>query len=388
MSEGSKWNGPSSIISSHKRKRATLNEPSLEIDLEAPEPVSKKKLRKAKKSQTPKSRKNALNSEGLKEVVSSHEQGRASQVPGGRASPIKRSGHGIWVGNLPFFITKKDLQDFFSKSIGETTNSAPLLTRVHLPRAPAKHGVSQNRGFAYVDFQTAAMSQNALSLNESLLGGRRMLIKGAGDFQGRPTNQHTTSIPPSKRLFVGNLAFDITREALQHHFEKCGPVSNVHIATFEDSGKCKGYAWVSFENLESAEKAMRGYLDSNEVGHEASEEDSLMRNTKQETAEPGTHRIWVNRLASRKLRLEFAEDPATRYAKRFGKEAQEKEFNTRKSSIDEVSAQTPFKQRGNDEKGGSKRKEDTMIASSHPHETVHRLNDSIVRSQGIRTKLE
>ncbi len=76
----------------------------------------------------------------------------------------KRSEHGIWIGNLPFHVSKDDLRKFLVES-SEITEK--LITRVHMPGPndgkPANKvedkrkfvKVVNNKGYAYVDFSSA-----------------------------------------------------------------------------------------------------------------------------------------------------------------------------------------------------------------------------------------
>lgn len=159
-----------------------------------------------------------------------------------------------------------------------------------------------------------------MRLSESFLAGRKVLIKNAKSFEGRPDVSNAdkeaakvSGKAPSKRVFVGNLGFDVGKEDLERHFGRCGEVEGIHVATFEDSGKCKGYAWVTFETIEAASAAVKGWVDVTNGVKEESDEDSDAEQ------QPKKRRIWVNKIEGRKLRCEFAEDPTVRYHKRFGK---------------------------------------------------------------------
>jgi RNA recognition motif-containing protein len=100
----------------------------------------------------------------------------------------------VWVGNLCYKTTQESLQRFFG-GVGE-------ITRVHLPTklgkespgAPARrenrgcvcfcrlvsvclHGTPGADSFAYVDFATLDAKKVAITMSESPLDGRRLLIK-------------------------------------------------------------------------------------------------------------------------------------------------------------------------------------------------------------------
>ena len=408
-----------------KRKR-DLNVEDLEINVNAPEPPSKKALRKAKKANTESAHAVKQDRRKYKSVNSSNVEGNDSSPwgkhtstkftrPTAHPSPVEeppptkkeRSPHGIWIGNLAFSTTKSSLRIFL------TTNTSihnENITRIHLPRTSSGtagrsklrksqqeggdteevgdeegdgQGKGQNRGFAYVDFDSAEAVFEALQLSESVLDGRNVLIKDANNFEGRPTAEAGTSgatdggnpsvskrassaktkaldaAPKSKRIFLGNLPFDATPQDLQYLYRKSGgEITHLQVATFEDSGKCKGYAWIEFDNFEAAENARRGWVDvfeddddddgededlgeddvdadvrdedrSSSQSQDMNENDQAAKqqpklapnNSSHPKSKPKRRRIFMNRLHGRTLRAEYAEDKAQRYKKRFGKGA-------------------------------------------------------------------
>lgn len=315
-----------SLSQSRKRKRFQLDIEELEVDVNAPEPSSKKALRKARKGKTAKL---------PAQVIQKKQSQLRLEKP---TIQDKHLGNGIWIGNLPWSVTKADVRTFITKN---TEISDDMIIRIHMP-APnvATSSTSQqkikpqNKGFAYVDFSIESALTQAIALSETLLSGRRVLIKDSKSFEGRPEKVKEEGIattttqlgkPPSKRIFVGNLGFDTSKEDLQDHFSRCGNVVDVHVATFEDSGKCKGYAWVEFEEVKAGEAAVRGWIDYEEAkdtkdqsDDDESSEGILTKTPKKQKPKP--RKWWVNKLKGRPLRMEFAEDQKTRYKKRYGKD--------------------------------------------------------------------
>lgn len=124
--------------------------------------------------------------------------------------------------------------------------------------------------FAYVDFTSKEHEEAAIALSEQLLRGRALLIKSAKDFEkkGAPkkANAPTASgasfsstkskTTPSPTLFVGNLPFEATVAGVKGLFVPFGPVRKVRLMTFEDTGKCKGFAYVDFMEQSGAEMCM------------------------------------------------------------------------------------------------------------------------------------
>jgi len=350
-----------------KSRKRNLEAAEIEIDVDAPEPPSKKSLRKAKKAS------NARSSE----PTPSDQKPTSTQTKDSKPDS-KRSNYGIWIGNLSFGTTNEDLLKFFT---GDSTHSITQqqITRIHLPLGQPKFGKPSNKGFAYLDFTDADTLKSALEFSEALLDGRRVLIKDAKNFEGRPEPKKDEKAiqgqAPSKRVFVGNLDFDSTVEDLEAHFAVCGPILHTHMATFEDSGKCKGFAWIEFEQLPSAEAAMRGWVEARGAA-----KGDQGQSSKQKV---GGRRVWLHSFKGRKLRMEFAEDKATRYQKRFGKGSSVNEptgeakdgDHEQQEAIEEVDA----KPRRVATKKNTKQK---PYGTKYAEETVQRLTGAIVEGKG------
>ncbi|KAL2862952.1 putative RNA binding protein Rnp24 [Aspergillus lucknowensis] len=372
----------------NQKKRKLLHNPEIEIDVSAPEPPSKKALRKAKKKaanvdmgDTAKSLKPRTPTDSEKPA----EPQSASQ---------KRSDYGIWIGNLGFAVTKDDLRRFFTSNCSFTDTT---ITRIHLPHGADRHGKAQNKGFAYVDFSNPKAVKEALELSEQLLSGRRVLIKEAKNFQGRPEKQeggkdaHSAAASgraPSKRLFVGNLGFDATKEILEQHFSKCGTVASVHLATFQDSGKCKGYAWVEFEDLSAAEAAVKGFKLVTEDDEDESEPEPESRK-RSKPHKPRPKKVWVNQLLGRRMRIEFAEDATTRYNKRFGKNGEKSRSDATNGNEAELG---DFEE--DTGKDNARPSQTTRVKPAKPdysrydQSTVQKLSGAIVEARGKKTTFD
>ncbi|KAG6891718.1 hypothetical protein C0992_010121 [Termitomyces sp. T32_za158] len=219
------------------------------------------------------------------------ENGKSVSVP----VPAAQRKNSVWVGNLSFKTTQENLKAFF-KDVGE-------IVRIHMPTKPGANKAMkpENRGFAYVDFATNDAKIVAITLSEQPLLGRKLLIKDGDDFTGRPASEGADAAgpsthskkarkilasqkqPPAPTLFLGNLGFETTeadiRQLLEAHRtrppkkkgeavegedreaegkEKTKDVwlRKVRMGTFEDSGLCKGFAFVDFTSTEHATAAL------------------------------------------------------------------------------------------------------------------------------------
>ena len=59
-----------------------------------------------------------------------------------------------------------------------------------------------------------------------------------------------------KNIFVGNLNYNSTEEAIRALFERYGTVNSARIMTDRDTGRSRGFAFVEMENEEQADQAI------------------------------------------------------------------------------------------------------------------------------------
>ncbi|KAF1842889.1 uncharacterized protein K460DRAFT_378170 [Cucurbitaria berberidis CBS 394.84] len=387
----------SSETPAKKRKREALAD-EIEIDVSLPEPSSKKAARKAKKAKlnpTP-----AADKDGATDTKTD----AASKEESG-----KRSDFGVWIGNLPWSATKDSLRTFL---VENAEMKSEHITRVHLPppTKPVNPNWSTkplNKGFAYVDFSTELAMYSAIALTETKMDGRALLIKNAKSFEGRPDKPKVEqeqdtgrggkvaakgAHPPNKRVFVGNLSFDVTKEDLEQHYSECGPLEHIHMATFEDSGKCKGYAWVTFGDVEAATSAVKGFVFKDESDFKSKKKDKVESDEEaDDKKKSGKKRKWLlNKLFGRELRCEFAEDSTTRYNKRYGKdkpaEAVEGVNPDRWKNFGNSGGNDAGN--GGEERRGRKKVDPRTIRSGAAHTNAPRASHAIVESQGTKTTFD
>jgi len=69
----------------------------------------------------------------------------------------------------------------------------------------------------------------------------------------------------SKKLFVGNIDWDTSESQLRELFEKYGAIKDLVIVNDYNTGRPKGFGFVTFEQTEEADKAI-AELDGFELG--------------------------------------------------------------------------------------------------------------------------
>lgn len=249
---------------SEKRKAEEVEE--IEVKLDAPEPLSKKQKRLEKKGKLEskklkkKAKKNVKDNTDLygeSDNEHSDDNGENNEAADdeGEKAKSKKSPFGVWIGNLSFDTTKDDIRRFLVSKAAPTITEKSL-TRINLPKSTKNK--SQCKGFAYVDVTNQEELDALIGVSESILNGRNLLIKNANSFEGRPDKAESSQKnPPSRILFVGNLSFDTAERDLEYLFQHCGEIVRIRMATFEDTGNCKGFAFIDFKEVDSATKALK-----------------------------------------------------------------------------------------------------------------------------------
>ncbi|KAF5371198.1 hypothetical protein D9758_004099 [Tetrapyrgos nigripes] len=234
-----------------------------------------KKEKKEKESREPAKKKRKL------------ADGKAKTSDPDKKHPTRQNS--VWVGNMSYKTTPDALRAFFD-GVGE-------ITRINMPTKPSgRPGVPGENHAKTI----------AITLSERPLNGRKLLIKDGDSFEGRPkpaaadqstggaddqthASTSTKSLsktaqkilnqqkkPPAPTLFLGNLPFETTEESLRELLDAHQPkakkgdkekvkdgeakkedwIRRIRLGTFEDSGLCKGFAFVDFSGIEHATSAL------------------------------------------------------------------------------------------------------------------------------------
>jgi hypothetical protein len=174
--------------STKKRRRESdvKEEDLLEINVEAPEPLSKAEARAAKKraklglpeetaskdEKNKKKKKARVNADRLSDVEDEGEDGvggskgkakakdgkekgksKSNDKEGKPAKPAKKNS--VWIGNLSFRTTEERIKEFLEKGVQEMGGPEGSVTRINLPKKEGKAGFSDSRGWVkrYADDQ-------------------------------------------------------------------------------------------------------------------------------------------------------------------------------------------------------------------------------------------
>jgi cold-inducible RNA-binding protein len=70
----------------------------------------------------------------------------------------------------------------------------------------------------------------------------------------------------NKKLYVGNLVYEVTDDQLRDYFSQAGNVVSAAVIRFSDSGRSKGFGFVEMETEEDAQKAIEMFHEQDMNG--------------------------------------------------------------------------------------------------------------------------
>ncbi|XP_050986817.1 polyadenylate-binding protein 1A isoform X1 [Labeo rohita] len=160
-----------------------------------------------------------------------------------RDPSLRKSGVGnVFIKNLEKSIDNKALYDTFS-AFGNI-----LSCKV----ACDKNG---SKGYGFVHFETHEAAETAIEkMNGMLLNDRKVFV---GHFKSRKEREAEKKACAKEitNVHVQNIREEMDDDKLTQIFSKFGPALSIRVMT-DDSGKSKGFGFVSFERHEDAQRAV------------------------------------------------------------------------------------------------------------------------------------
>ncbi|KAJ3358144.1 hypothetical protein GGF32_000716 [Allomyces javanicus] len=163
-------------------------------------------------------------------------------VPG-MMPPPNEDHKSLYVGNLDPRVTEMMLADIF-RTMGEV---------VHVKIIPDKNFQHNGFNFGFVDF---ADHRSALAAVETLNGrsvmGAELKVNWAHQGTQGPREDTTNHF----HVFVGDLSSDVTDQVLNKAFSAFGSLSDARVMWDNNTGKSRGYGFLSFREKHDAERAI------------------------------------------------------------------------------------------------------------------------------------
>ncbi|CAA7393784.1 unnamed protein product [Spirodela intermedia] len=175
----------------------------------------------------------------------------------------------LFVGGIPWDATEEALGDYFGK-YGQVVEVIIMKDRV----------TGNPRGFGFVSFvdpSSADMAIQDTSVKHSILG-RLVDVKRAkprGSQQQSRQHQYGDDLQPensgsshstnatdgvqfsTKKIFVGGLSANLTKEDFKSYFERFGTITDVVVMNDNVTHRPRGFGFVTFDSEESVENAVQ-----------------------------------------------------------------------------------------------------------------------------------
>uniref|UniRef100_H0XBY4 RNA binding motif protein 23 n=1 Tax=Otolemur garnettii TaxID=30611 RepID=H0XBY4_OTOGA len=163
-------------------------------------------------------------------------------------SPEERDARTVFCMQLAARIRPRDLEDFFS-AVG----------KVRDVRIISDRNSRRSKGIAYVEFCEIQSVPLAIGLTGQQLLGVPIIVQASQAEKNRlaamANNLQKGSSGPM-HLFVGSLHFNITEDMLRGIFEPFGKIDNIVLMKDSDTGRSKGYGFITFSDSECARRAL------------------------------------------------------------------------------------------------------------------------------------
>uniref|UniRef100_A0A2K6M515 RNA binding motif protein 23 n=2 Tax=Rhinopithecus TaxID=542827 RepID=A0A2K6M515_RHIBE len=172
----------------------------------------------------------------------------ATGEPVDNLSPEERDARTVFCMQLAARIRPRDLEDFFS-AVG----------KVRDVRIISDRNSRRSKGIAYVEFCEIQSVPLAIGLTGQRLLGVPIIVQASQAEKNRlaamANNLQKGSGGPM-RLYVGSLHFNITEDMLRGIFEPFGKIDNIVLMKDSDTGRSKGYGFITFSDSECARRAL------------------------------------------------------------------------------------------------------------------------------------
>ncbi|KAB2005049.1 hypothetical protein ERO13_D11G227100v2 [Gossypium hirsutum] len=168
----------------------------------------------------------------------------------------------VFAYQMPLKATERDVYEFFSKA-GKVRDVRLIMDR----------NSRRSKGVGYIEFYDVMSVPMAIALSGQLLLGQPVMVKPS-EAEKNLVQSNTSGAGAGgvagpygavdRKLYVGNLHFNMTEMQLRQIFEPFGPVELVQLPLDLETGQCKGFGFVQFAQLEhakAAQSALNGKLE-------------------------------------------------------------------------------------------------------------------------------
>ncbi|XP_073527196.1 probable RNA-binding protein 23 isoform X2 [Phyllobates terribilis] len=177
-----------------------------------------------------------------------HKEKSPLRQPEPNMTPEERDARTVFCMQLAARIRPRDLEDFFS-AVGKVRDVRMISDR----------NSRRSKGIAYVEFVDIQSVPLAIGLTGQRLLGVPIIVQVSQAEKNRQaamaSNMQRSNSGPT-RLYVGCLHFNITEDMLRGIFEPFGRIENIQLLREPNTGRSKGYGFITFVDAECARRAV------------------------------------------------------------------------------------------------------------------------------------
>ncbi|XP_054811733.1 33 kDa ribonucleoprotein, chloroplastic isoform X1 [Prosopis cineraria] len=160
----------------------------------------------------------------------------------------------LYVGNLPFSMTSSHLSEIFQEA-GNVVSVEIVYDRV----------TDRSRGFAFVTMGSAEDAKEAIRMFDgSQVGGRTVKVNFPEVPRGgerlvmgpKVRNNYRGFVDSPHKIYAGNLGWGLTSQGLRDAFAGQPGFLSAKVIYERDTGRSRGFGFVSFETAEDVEAAL------------------------------------------------------------------------------------------------------------------------------------
>ncbi|XP_032404377.1 RNA-binding protein 39-like isoform X1 [Xiphophorus hellerii] len=173
-----------------------------------------------------------------------------ARLPLDNLTPEERDARTVFCMQLAARIRPRDLEEFFS-AVGKVRDVRMISDR----------NSRRSKGIAYIEFVEASSVPLAIGLTGQRLLGVPIIVQASQAEKNRAAaaaaaNSLQKGTFGPMRLYVGSLHFNITEEMLRGIFEPFGRIENIQLMMDSETGRSKGFGFITFADAECAKKAL------------------------------------------------------------------------------------------------------------------------------------
>ncbi|KAL3824460.1 hypothetical protein ACJIZ3_020489 [Penstemon smallii] len=146
----------------------------------------------------------------------------------------------LFVGGIAWETSEESFSRYFRK-YGEITDSVIMMDKIS----------GRPRGFGFVTFADPEVADKVLQ-EDHVIDGRAVEIKRTVPRE----NMQARGVSKTKKIFVGGLPMSLNEYDLTEYFSSYGNVVDHQIMLDHDTGRSRGFGFVTFESEDTVEKIL------------------------------------------------------------------------------------------------------------------------------------